>query len=52
MFFLLVKLPPESLAEFKALFLKEYGEELTEAEAEEQARSLLTLCSILLPLEK
>jgi hypothetical protein len=43
-----MKLPLEALAEFKEIYLKEYGEELTEAEAEEQARSLLTLCSFIL----
>lgn len=38
-----MKLPPEAITEFKALWKKEFGEEISDEKATSEARDLLTL---------
>lgn len=37
----------EDIEEFKAIYLEEYGEELSDAEAERRARQLLTFYEVI-----
>ena len=39
----MTKLSPEAIQEFKELWQKEFGEELSDAKASEEANDLLTL---------
>ncbi len=38
-----MQIPPKAIAEFKALWKKEFGEELSDEKATSEARDLLTL---------
>lgn len=42
-----MNLKPEDINEFKAIWLKEYGEELTSSRAEEIGQSLINLVAII-----
>lgn len=43
-----MKLPTEAIEELKEIYMKEYGKELSESEAQEMALRLLSLFSLLI----
>ena len=43
-----MQLPPEAIAEFKALWKKEFGEDISDEKAQSEARDLLTLTRLAL----
>jgi hypothetical protein len=47
-----MRLSPEAVREFIEIYKKEYGEELTYAEAEEMGANLLTFFMLIIPKAK